>query len=327
MHESESFRLLNGWQRGFPLAPRPFAQIAAHCGLSEEEVIDRYAALRNEGLMDRIGPVFRPNSVGASTLAAMAVPEARLEEVADTVTACEGVNHNYERENRFNLWFVVACPSSEEVEQTVRHIERQTGLAVLRLPLVEEYHIDLGFDLTDLSVPRAARRTSACPILLDAEGKRLLKALEHGIPLVSQPYAALARASGLTESAVIARLHAWIDGGIVRRFGTVVRHRRLGYEANAMVVWDVPDEEVEHFGRLAAAERAVTLCYRRARVLPEWPYNLYCMLHGQKRARVLADIAELRASTGLGRFPSTVLFSRRCFAQRGARYGARLAHA
>lgn len=326
MREPETFRLLNGWQRGFPLVSRPFAEIARSCHLSEEAVLDRYADLRNHGLMDRIGPVFRPNTVGASTLAAMAVPEARLDEVAAQVSLCEGVNHNYERENRYNLWFVVACPSAEELERTLQRIELETQLPVLRLPLVEEYHIDLGFDLTDRSVPRSAPQRRAAPAPLGDSERRLLKAMEHGVPLVNRPYEALGRAAGMSEEAVIALLRQWLEAGVVRRFGTVVRHRRLGYEANAMVVWDVPDEDVGRLGALAAADHAVTLCYRRMRVLPQWPYNLYCMLHGQRRARVLADLARLAVSTGLEAFPSLVLFSRRCFTQRGARYAPGRAH-
>jgi siroheme decarboxylase len=315
MHDPDAFRLLNGWQRGFPLVSRPFAEIAACCALSEEHVLDNYAALRNHGFMDRIGPVFRPNTVGASTLAAMAVPEARLDEVAALVTRCDSVNHNYERENRYNLWFVVACPGTEELEQTLTRIGREADLPVLRLALVEEYHIDLGFDLVHVSVPRAEPAPMQ-PAALHGAERRLLTALEHGIPLVSTPYEALARSSGLSEEAVLGILRRWQEAGVVRRFGTVVRHRRLGYEANAMVVWDVPDDEAGRLGRLAAADQAVTLCYRRERSLPEWPYNLYCMLHGQKRTRVVEDIAQLGESTGLAAFPSAVLFSRRCFSQR-----------
>lgn len=326
MREAETFRLLNAWQRGFPLVSQPFAEIAACCGLREEDVLDRYAGLRNQGLMDRIGPVFRPNTVGASVLAAMAVPEERLNEVAALVSQCEGVNHNYERENRYNLWFVAACPSSEEVEQTLAGIERATGLRVLRLPLMEEYHIDLGFDLVDQSVPRPGLRPRVPPATLLEPERRLLKALQHGIPLVSRPYEALARASGMAEEAVLDILRRWLEAGVVRRFGTVVRHRRLGYEANAMVVWDAPDAQVTQLARRAAADQAVTLCYRRARAEPDWPYNLYCMFHGQRRQRVLSDIARVGELTGLAAFPSVVLFSRRCFTQRGARYGAKIAH-
>jgi len=101
----------------------------------------------------------------------------------------------------------------------------------------------------------------------------------------------------------------------------VVRHRRLGYKANAMVVWDLPEAQASDAGRGLAADAAVTLCYRRARALPEWPYNLYCMVHGRERADVTQAIERLCARRGLARYPREVLFSKRCFSQRAARYG------
>jgi DNA-binding Lrp family transcriptional regulator len=99
--------LVNAWQRDFPLAPRPFAEIAARCGSDEASVLRCFENLKANGTIDRIGPVFRPNTVGASCLAAMAVPPEQLEQVAALVSGYRGVNHNYEREHRYNLWFVV----------------------------------------------------------------------------------------------------------------------------------------------------------------------------------------------------------------------------
>jgi DNA-binding Lrp family transcriptional regulator len=130
----------------------------------------------------------------------------------------------------------------------------------------------------------------------------------------------LARATGSSEQSVIETLRGWLESGIARRIGTVVRHRPLGYRANAMVVWDVPDAEAGEAGRHAAQHPAVTLCYRRARQLPHWRYNLYCMVHGKERTRVLEAIEDVTRTAGLERYPREVLFSARCFAQRGARY-------
>lgn len=140
-------RLLDEFQRDFPVCPRPFAAIAEQVGADEQTVIDRFAALERDGYVGRIGPVFRPGRLGASTLAAMAVPPARLREVAEVVSAYPEVNHNYEREHRFNLWFVVAGRDQETVRRVLEDVGRRSGLAVLDLPLLEEFHIDLGFPL------------------------------------------------------------------------------------------------------------------------------------------------------------------------------------
>jgi DNA-binding Lrp family transcriptional regulator len=315
MFDAESFRLVNAWQRGFPLVPRPFAAIARSCGLDEGETIARFAQLKSRGLIDRIAPVFRPNTVGASTLAAMAVPAERLETVARQVSAHAGVNHNYERENPVNLWFVATAPTDGALQRTLSCIEHETALPVLRLPLAEEFHIDLGFDLEDHSVPRGERPAPAAPL---SETERALAArLAAGLPLEPRPFAAF----GMPEEDLIAALQRWLDAGAVRRIGAVVRHRPLGYDANAMVVWDVADADAGAAGRLLAADPAVTLCYRRARALPAWPYNLYCMLHGRERDAVAQEIERLSARHGLGGFPREVLFSTRCFSQRAARYG------
>jgi DNA-binding Lrp family transcriptional regulator len=315
MLDATNFRLLNSWQRGFPLVPRPFAEIAKACGLDEDQVIDRFGQLKSQGLIDRIGPVFRPNTVGASTLAAMAAPPERLETVARQVSGHAGVNHNYERENHYNLWFVAAAASDAALQWTLACIENETGQPVLRLPLLEEFHIDLGFDLVDHSVPREPRQGPIAP--LSEPDRRLAARVAAGLPLQPRPFAGLE----LPEEEVIGTLRRWLDTGVVRRIGAVVRHRRLGYEANAMVVWDVPDGDAGDAGRRLAADPLVTLCYRRARALPEWPYNLYCMVHGRERASVTQAIERLCAQHGLGRHPRSVLFSQRSFSQRAARYG------
>ena len=151
----------------------------------------------------------------------------------------------------------------------------------------------------------------------------LLEAIQAGLPLVSRPYAELGRRLGVSEGEVMATLDRWLRNGVVKRIGVVVRHRPLGYSANAMVVWDIPDERVSDIGRRMSAFEFVTLCYRRPRRGDGWPYNLFCMIHGKDRTNVLAQADLLTASCGLTATPRAVLFSRRCFKQRGAIYTRR----
>lgn len=140
-------RLLNDYQRNFPLVARPFRAIGTDLGAEEDEVIARMRLLAASGLVGRIGAMIRPNAVGASTLAALAVPEDRLEAVADIISAQPEVNHNYEREHRLNLWFVVTAEDRESVRRVIKRIERLTGLVVLDLPLQRAFRVDLGFPL------------------------------------------------------------------------------------------------------------------------------------------------------------------------------------
>ena len=155
---------------------------------------------------------------------------------------------------------------------------------------------------------------------LTARDRRVLHALEDGLPLVPRPYADIAAAAGLSEAETIERVGRLIEDGAIRRFGLVVHHRKLGYRANAMVVWDVADAEVDRVGTCIGAWPGVTLSYRRSRRLPQWPYNLFCMIHGKSREAVQAELARMSAALGLDAVPRAVLFSRRRFKQRGARY-------
>lgn len=141
-------RILNDYQQGLPLDPQPFARIAQDLGISEETVLECLQSLQQDGVVSRVGPVFKPNRVGVSTLAAMAVPPERLEEVADLVSACPEVNHNYEREHHFNLWFVVTAEDARSLQDVLQGIRQRSGLEVLDLPMLEDYFIDLAFRLT-----------------------------------------------------------------------------------------------------------------------------------------------------------------------------------
>ena len=152
---------------------------------------------------------------------------------------------------------------------------------------------------------------------------RLLAAIQDGLPLDPRPFARVAEAAGLSEQEVIARLERLAFEGVIRRFGVVVRHHELGYRANAMVVWDVPEDQVREAGQKLARLPFVTLCYRRPRRQPGWPYDLFCMIHGRDRAKVEALVEEASAAAGLGGLSREILFSRKRFKQRGARYAPR----
>ena len=140
-------RLLDDFQRDFPLVARPYAEIGKRLGLSEDDVIQAYANLADQKYVSRIGAVIAPNRVGASTLAAMRVPQDRLEEVAEFVSGFDEVNHNYEREHDINLWFVVAAGDVMRVGAVLGRIEAETAIPVMNLPIIEDYHLDLGFKL------------------------------------------------------------------------------------------------------------------------------------------------------------------------------------
>ena len=318
-------RLLDEYQRGFPICEAPFAEIARSLGCKVDEVLQRLAALRRRGVVSRVGPVFAPGRIGASTLAAMAVPSARLESVAASVNRSPGVNHNYEREHEVNLWFVLTAPDAEALGETLADIRRRAGLPVLDLRLEHSYHIDLGFPLWRRP-PLRHRTKVTCPSSppgaaepLEARDRRLVAAVQGGLPLTARPYAAVAERIGLSAAQVMERLERLVGNGVIKRMGVVVRHHELGYRANAMVVFDAPNDRVDAIGERLAEAAHVTLCYRRTRCPPAWPYNLYCMLHGRERAEVMGWVEALPPDA-VADLRRAVLFSRRRFRQCGARY-------
>lgn len=321
--------LLNDYQHTFPLVSEPFGDLARQLDSDVETVLNRVQALKENGTISRIGPVFKPNTVGVSTLAAISVPPAKLEHYAHIVNRFSQVNHNYEREHEINLWFVLTAADQLELDATINKIAQQTGREVLVLPLLKEYHIDLGFNLRHLNQNKLFSEQSLLkkldtPEVIKprdiAEARELITAIQGGLPLVEKPYLALANKLKLTEAEVIKNLKRLIHSGAIKRFGVIVRHHEIGYRANAMVVWDVPDEQIDFLGENLGNESCVTLCYQRPRVAHRWPYNLFCMIHGRGRGEVLACIDHILSKHDLAQTPHEVLFSAKRFKQRGALY-------
>ena len=139
--------LLNDFQRDMSLSATPYADMAKQLNVSEEEVLQSIQSLQNHGVISRVGPVFRPNRIGVSTLAAMSVPKQELECVARIISAFPEVNHNYEREHEYNLWFVVTASSEEHLDIVLNEIEQHAEYPLMSLPMLDDYFIDLAFKL------------------------------------------------------------------------------------------------------------------------------------------------------------------------------------
>ena len=153
----------------------------------------------------------------------------------------------------------------------------------------------------------------------DSLNIKVQRALQEGLPIVAQPYLALATDLGVSEQQVLDAIQQLQERGMIKRFGMVLKHRQLGYSANAMVVWDVPERLVDQVGASLGEETCVTLSYRRPRRPPQWNYNLFCMIHGTSRDTVTAQLEDIVSRKGL-HYPHQLLFSNHCFKQRGAVY-------
>ena len=297
---SLDFHLLNDFQRNFPLCPAPFAELAARLGIAEGAVLRMLEQLRREGKIARVGAVFAPKRIGASTLVAMAVPAEKLAVVAAAVNRFPEVNHHDEREHHYNLWFVVTAGSEGRLQAALGAIAQAVGYPLLPLPLLGEYPAG------EVAVPQCAT-AFAPPTMLDEIERRLVMALQEGLPLFIRPFAILASRVGCDESEVLERIGRWCAQGVIKRFGVVVRDHPRG--DGVMLVHDVPDVDVGRVGAQLAREPGITLCYQRQRRLPEWSYNLFCMVDSVARDELQTKIAELRQRLDLLGYAHDLLFS------------------
>lgn len=311
------WKLMNDWQRALPLVSRPFQVIADRLGTQENLILERLRKLLETGTISRVGATCRPNTLAASTLAAVAAPEGKIDQIAAVINAQEGVNHSYERENKWNIWFVATGPNRAFVDATLAKITEKTGLRVLDLRLRRPFNVDLGFAL-DGSNALPPPRVLSDDIAIEESDRAIMQALSNGMPLTSRPFRDIAEQLDQSETLVLERVKALADAGILSRLGVIVRHRALGWRANAMCVFVVPPDEIDACGNALTAVQGVTLCYERKAEPDVWPYTLYCMIHGRSRAETLDVLSQARVVAHLVPYEYRVLFSTRCFRQRGA---------
>lgn len=309
--------LLDDWQRDFPICDRPFDVVAKAIGTTGADVLERLEQMRKAGRVTRVGATCAPNSVSASTLAAVAVPEERIEQVASIISAQDGVNHSYQREDHWNLWFVATGPDRAHVDAALARISELSGLRVLDLRLVRPFNVDLGFRMSGQpGKPPAPRRVDVS--VMRPGDRQLLQHLTSGLPITQHPYTGIAARLDRTEADVATRIEILIGAGIITRLGVIVRHRALGWSSNAMVTWDLPSDRIDTAGPALAALPGVTLCYERSPVPGIWPYRLYNMIHARSRNEAQTVLDRAREIPDLADVPHKVLFSTRCFKQTGA---------
>ncbi|MFC7026466.1 Lrp/AsnC family transcriptional regulator [Halomicroarcula sp. GCM10025324] len=321
--------LIDEFQSGFPIRERPFEAVGEQLGVPAEEALERVERLREAGVFRRFGAVLNPPVIGSSTLAAVSAPEDRFDEVAEIINGYRQVNHNYARDHEWNMWFVVTAGSRETRDGILADIEARTGLSVLVLPMLTDYYIDLEFpvvngdrfaresiEYTDASATRISEDAAADFSDLD---RRLLLAIQEGFPLSATPYRDIADAVGADVSDVLVAIEGLLADGCIKRIGCVVNHIVTGFDSNCMVVWDVPDDELDERGEAVGELPYVTLCYHRPRRSDQdWQYNLFTMIHGREAEAVDAKIDELAADHLP--FDHDRLYSTATLKQTGARY-------
>ena len=311
--------LLDRIQRNFPLTPRPFNVLAESWSVTEEEVRKRIERLKRERIVRQISGIFNTGALGyRSSLVAMSVPAEHLERAAAVVNGYPGVSHNYLREGSYNMWYTIAVPPGQSLEAKVGELARESGgWSALVLPAVKKYKLAVVLDVLEEGDTETGDEPLRSPVLeatatfqATGENIRIVRTVQEDLPLVPRPFKFWAEDLRMNESALLEILADWTARGFMRRFAAVLNHRQAGFSANGMVVWRCPEERIDEAGATLAARQEVSHCYHRP-AYPDWPYNLYAMVHGRTREDCEAVAGRLGESVQLMDY--RILFSTREF--------------
>lgn len=309
--------LLYQLQHAFPMTQRPFALIAQTLDSTEEEVLAAVTQLKEEGIIRQTSAIFDTKRLGyRSSLVAFKVEEGQIEEAAKIINAHPGVSHNYLRNHAYNIWFTMAvAPDSKfGLEKTIEILKARTGAEdAIILPTLKMFKIKVQMDTTGKRAKKEkVKKAAHKEITLTAEHIAVIKALQKDITVTSEPYAEAISRLGMDYETFFSIAHELKDAGVMRRFATILNHRKAGFSANAMSVWSVPEEDGERIGQEMAEFSAVSHCYLRPKY-PNWPYNLFAMVHAKTQEECDALIDEMAKESGLteyGKLYSSVEFKK-----------------
>ena len=302
--------LLGKMQETVPFTRTPFADIGALVGLSGDEVLESLRRLKEEKIVRQISAIFDTRSLGyASSLVAARVDPEKVDAAAAVLNAHPGVSHNYLRNHEYNLWYTIAVPPTSRfgLEGTVDILHRESGAEATRLlPTLKLFKIGVRFDMAGESKPDDAsdsyfsdkHRSEEVP--LTAQEIAFVRAMQRDVALVPDPFGALADELGLPFEQVREMHESFLASGRMRRFAAVLHHRKAGFRANAMGVWAAPEDpaEIERLGEIMAGFRAVSHCYRRPSY-PDWPFNLFTMVHGKSVEDCEQTLDAIAEATGI----------------------------
>jgi len=298
-------RLLDRLQAGVPLEPDPWSRLGLGDELSADQVLQRVTDLKERGVIRQIAPIYDTAALGyTSVLVAARVPEDRLDQAAAVVSRHPGVSHNYSRPASYNLWFTLAVPPGQSLDDHLDRLATKAGLESVRpLPATRTFHIGVRLDMSGQSAtsrPAAPRRKRAA-VPLSVFDKQVVRVTQDDLPLIAAPFEPWCKKLDIEFE----QLKQWFErmqaAGAMRRFAAILRHRQAGFSANGMGVWLVSEDKIEQAGRIAAEFPQVSHCYQRP-AYEDWPYNFYTMVHARSRPdceQVIARIAEQLAPLGV----------------------------
>ncbi|MEA3491910.1 MAG: Lrp/AsnC family transcriptional regulator [Campylobacterota bacterium] len=309
--------LLYQMQNAFPMAEKPFHILAKELDTTPQEIIDMVQKLKDEKIIRQTSAIFDTKRLGyKSSLVAFKVAEDQIDRAAEIINAHPGVSHNYLRNHDYNVWFTMAvAPDSRfGLEKTIEILAGQTGAEdFIILPTLKMFKISVKMDTTGKRAKKEKLKKLAFKeIDLTPLHISVIKELQRDIEVTEEPFKRATEKLGLSYDEFFDIANELKESGVMRRFATILNHRKAGFGANAMSVWVAPEESAEEMGRELANFSAVSHCYLRPSY-PNWRYNLFAMVHAKTQEECDALIEEMAKENGLteyGKLYSTVEFKK-----------------
>ena len=299
--------ILNKIQLCFPVHAHPYRVIGIEIGQSETEVWQRVERLRGKSIIRRIGGIFESRRLGyVSTLCAAKVPIHKIPILAELMKGITEITHNYLRDHHsYNMWFTIIAVSEERLNQILTQIKTALGSdEVYSLPAIKVFKIGVIFDLGEAegvktdNPDKSKTNEEPSSYVVTEDDRALIRILQEDIPNSWQPFSDIAVELGWDEELVIARTSNLLEHQVLRRLGAVLVHQKTGFTSNAMGVWIVPEQLVAEVGSKMGEFNEVSHCYQRT-TLPDWPYNLFTMIHGQNDEECEQIMAKISEATGI----------------------------
>ena len=277
--------LLNEIQWTFPLVTRPFDAIAKKFDVTPEIIKEHLNNLKKAGVLRQLSAIFDTRKLGyTSSLVAMEIESDKLEYVASQINRHPGVSHNYERDHQFNLWFTLAVPPGSDLKTEIDKFNVLKGIKKVRmLPTLQLFKIGVKLDMVDgkkheVAPSEEKKEIKNVKFEPTEQDKDFIRELQKDMEIIDEPFVKAANNLGITENELFEKMKQYEDNGVMRRFAAILRHRQVGFTANGMIVWKVPEDKISEVGAKLGAFPQVSHCYERP-TYSDWPYNVFSMIH------------------------------------------------
>jgi len=317
-------QILNEIQWTFPLVSQPFHDIAKKFDISTQVVKERLKNLKKTGVLRQLSAIFDTRKLGyKSSLVAMEIESDKLESVARQINRHPGVSHNYEREHQFNLWFTLATPPGTDLKTEVDKFKKIPGILKIRmLPTIKLFKIGVKLEMLDdkkLEVKPSEEKKKILDVKFvpTEEDKEFIRELQKDLEITDKPFLKAAQKLGMSEDQIFEKLKHYEEIGVMRRYAAILRHRDVGFVANGMIVWKVPEQRITEVGEKLGAFPQVSHCYQRP-VYPDWPYNVFSMIHCKSQEEANDMAKEIQTQIDVGEYK--ILFSAKEFKKTRVEY-------